>query len=245
MERVSFLVEDTGERIACLLNPASLVMRRRAGVHARQSTAGPLTGAALKDDPLLYTGGGATDIEVDLLFDVTLAGSSVTTVDVRNLTRRLFELAEGVATPSGGGKAPLVRFVWGKHWNIPGIVVALAERLEHFASDGAPQRSWLRMRMRRVTGTAPKPAAGSAFELPAPLTSGPAMATAVRSHQLVGSGPPATDTPATRTSGERLDEIAHRYLGDARQWRVLALFNDIDDPLQMQPGRLLRIPLTR
>ena len=28
MERVAFLVEDTGERIPCLLNPESLVVRR-------------------------------------------------------------------------------------------------------------------------------------------------------------------------------------------------------------------------
>src|SRR5262245_4549911 len=117
MERVSFLVEATGDRLGCLLNPESVVVRRRAGVHARHSTSGPLAGAALKDDPLLYTGGGTTDVDLDLLFDVTLAGSSVNTNDVRDLTRPLFELSEGRATAVSPGEAPLVRFVWGKHWN--------------------------------------------------------------------------------------------------------------------------------
>src|SRR5262245_50331990 len=116
MERVSFLVEATGERLGCMLNPESVVTRRRAGVHSRHSLAGPLAGAALNDDPIVYTGGGTTEIDLDLLFDVTLAGSSVTTDDVRNLTRPLFELAEGRATQGSSGEAPLVRFVWGKRW---------------------------------------------------------------------------------------------------------------------------------
>ena len=34
MERVAFLIEETGERIACLLNPESLVVRRIAGASA-------------------------------------------------------------------------------------------------------------------------------------------------------------------------------------------------------------------
>jgi nucleoid-associated protein YgaU len=42
--------------------------------------------------------------------------------------------------------------------------------------------------------------------------------------------------------GERLDQIAYRYYGDPRYWRLLALANAIDDPLHISPGRLLRIP---
>src|SRR5438045_8649977 len=116
MERVAFLLEKTGERIPCLLNPASVVVQRSAGVQSRQSTAGPLTGAALKDDPLLYTGGGTTEILLDLLFDVTLAGSSLMSDDVRDLTRPLTGLAEGSEGDDGYGQVPLVRFVWGKAW---------------------------------------------------------------------------------------------------------------------------------
>ncbi len=37
MERVAFLIEETGERIGCLLNPDSLVIRRSAGVQPRRS----------------------------------------------------------------------------------------------------------------------------------------------------------------------------------------------------------------
>ncbi len=77
MERVAFLIEDTGERIGCLLNPESLVVRRQAGVRARRSAGGLVTGADLADDQLLYSGGGNTELTMNLLFDVSLAGSSI------------------------------------------------------------------------------------------------------------------------------------------------------------------------
>ena len=61
MERVAFLIERTGERIGCLLNPESIVRRRVAGVRTRRSAGGLLTGTGLSDDQLIYTGGGTTD----------------------------------------------------------------------------------------------------------------------------------------------------------------------------------------
>src|ERR1022692_3102493 len=140
MERVAFLLEKTGERIPCLLNPASVVVRRLAGVQPRQSSSGPVTGASLKDDPLLYTGGGTTEILLDLLFDVTITGSNLNTntEDVRDLTRPLTALAEGSEGHDGYGQVPLVRFVWGKAWNVLGVVTAVAERLEYFTQSGCP-----------------------------------------------------------------------------------------------------------
>jgi hypothetical protein len=150
MERVAFLIEETNERLGCLLNPENLVVRRFAGVQTRRSLTGQLTGAGLTDDPLLFTGGGLTELQLDLLFDISLAGSSVRTDDVRDLTRPLWNLAENAASPTNYARLPVVRFIWGKSWNIPGVVIAVAERLEQFSSTGVPNRSWLRMRFVRV-----------------------------------------------------------------------------------------------
>src|SRR4030067_1490373 len=97
MERAAFVIEDTNQRLECLLNPESLVVRRVAGVRSRASLGGKLTGARLAEDPLLYTGGGRTELELDLLFDVNLAGSSVASEDVRALTAPLWNLAENAA----------------------------------------------------------------------------------------------------------------------------------------------------
>ena len=150
MERVAFLIEATNQRLGCLLNPESLTVQRTAGAKPRRAAVGQLTRATLDDDPLQYTGGGRTTLELDLLFDVSLADSTVATEDVRELTRPLWNLAENAVGPDGYGRPPLVRFIWGKSWNLPGIIVSVAEHLEHFTRAGVPQRSWLRMRMYRL-----------------------------------------------------------------------------------------------
>jgi hypothetical protein len=242
MERVGFLLE-TGERLSCLLNPESIEICRRAGVQPRRSIGGTLTGRGLTDDPLLYTGGGYTDLKLDLLFDVTLTGSSVQSGDVRDLTRPLWQLAENAVGEDGYGRLPIVRFVWGKSWNIPAVVAAIAERLEYFTPGGAPQRSWLRMRLLRVqqsVAARPRPAQQSPRpqELLSARTQVPLEE--VRMHEMTGgtSGEPGDD----RGAGERLDEIAQRTYGDPSYWRLLAASNNIDDPLHLPPGQLVRIP---
>lgn len=239
MERVAFLVEATNERLGCLLNPASLVMQRSAGVQPRRSVGGLSTGTGLRDTPLLYTGGGTTMLELHLLFDVTLAGSSIQTNDVRDLTAPLWNLAENTQSASGSHRPPLVRFVWGKSWNIPGIVAAVAERLEAFAEDGVPQRSWLSMRLWRVDEArqAMEPSA-SAQPLPAPadldIAPGSVPAEHVQSHVV--------------SAGERLDTIAANAYADQTSsqgpayWRMLASFNDLADPLNVPAGSILQIP---
>lgn len=42
--------------------------------------------------------------------------------------------------------------------------------------------------------------------------------------------------------GERLDTLAHRYLGDETLWWVIALVNRIQDPFSLTAGTRLRIP---
>jgi hypothetical protein len=250
MERVAFLIEDTGERIGCLLNPESLVVRRTAGVQPRRSAGGALTGTGLPDDPLLFTGGGRTELELDLLFDVGLAGSSLQTGDVRDLTGPLARLAENAAGRDGYGQLPLARFLWGKAWNIPGVVTALAERFERFTPEGVPERSWMRMRFLRVSEPAtPAPPSRPADEGPVAFPEEPAVGGGapagldipeelMQVHETLGGGQGGGD----RQSGERLDELAARYYGDPALWRIIAAFNNIDDPANIAPGQVLRIP---
>lgn len=239
MERVAFLLEETNERLGCLLNPDSLVMHRVAGVLPRHSMNGQFTGAGLRDDPLLYTGGGKTVLEFHLLFDVSLAGSSIDTSDVRDLTGPLWNLAENTQSAGGSRRPPQVRFVWGKSWNIPGIVVAVAERLEEFTADGVPQRSWLSMRLWRVSEPAKDAAARRQIQptfSPAELNIQPDSVPADRVQAHVCS------------AGERLDSLTARYYPEQTAaygpalWRKLASFNGLEDPLHIPAGFVLRIP---
>jgi len=243
MERVAFLVEKTGERIPCLLNPDSVVVRRLAGVRSRQSSSGPLTGAGLKDDPLLYTGGGMTEILLDLLFDVSLVDANSNIEDVRDMTAPLTQLAEGVEGDDGYGAPPPVRFVWGKAWNVPGVVAAVAERLEYFDASGVPRRSWLRMRLVRTGETAAaEPTAPSDLSVISDLPNVNEVAPEeLRFHQLKGAGEEGGEEEGGG-GGERLDEIAALHYGDPAWWRVIAAFNGIQDPWDIAPGQLLMIP---
>jgi hypothetical protein len=254
---VAFLIEDTGVRISCLLNPESVVVRRQAGVRVRRTLHGALTGLHLADDPLLFTGGGHTEVELDLVFDVALAaGSTITPTDVRDLTAPLSQLAENAPRQDGSAQPARVRFVWGKSWNVPAIVDAVAERLEYFTAEGAPQRSWLRLRLIRIaeatsalaTDDEPGPALPMTVdELP------PLSPDSMDTHEVLAGGTDvpsaepersvAADRPvADAASSERLDDLAARYYGDPRLWRLLAAVNGVDDPLRIPPGMVLRIP---
>lgn len=45
------------------------------------------------------------------------------------------------------------------------------------------------------------------------------------------------------TAGDTLEQLAHRYLGDATLWAALQSHNRIDSPYRLQPGSVLEIPL--
>ena len=244
MDRVAFQLEDADVRLGCLLNPESLVIKRRAGIRPRSSSGNVVTGASMRDDSLIYTGGGSTWLDLDLLFDVTIAGSSITSEDVRDLTRPLWDLAENKRGRLSNGRLPRCLFFWGTHCIIAGVVTAVAERLEYFTAEGVPRRSWLRLRLVRVDEsvaaeeTTPLPGLGPLELLP---ESGGEIEGDVLVHEVLGSGPSAEGDGGC-FPGERLDQIAYRYLGDPASWRDLAIFNNIDNPFCMAAGLALEIP---
>lgn len=239
LKRVSFLIEDTEERVACMLNPESVVLRRVGGVKVRESVGGMVAGSDLLDDPLLLTGGGTTELLLNLLFDVSVGGSSIRTQDVRDLTGPLWQLAENSQRNSGSGHPPLVRFFWGKSWNMPGIIAAVAERLEHFTPEGAPRRSWLRLRLLRAVPQtdaihATHPSAVGVTENWPQQGATPHSDDQVIMHVVSGS-----DNEAV---GERLDQLALLYYGDVSLWRLIANFNSLANPFDLLPGMTLEIP---
>ncbi len=275
MERVAFLL-PTGERIPCLLNPEHVVQRRVAGLRSLVSATGSLSGATMSDTPLLHTGGGRTEIELDLLFDVQLArapaplaelpprtaadtrasgerptagaedplarGASPTPpppADVRDLTGPLWKLTEN--SGDDGRAVPLVRFVWGKAWNILAVVESCAERLERFSPGGVPGRSWMRLRLVRQPDTSPahvEDPTETSRPIPDPEAVRDAPVSAV--HTVVGAGSPAGEPPA---GGETLPVIAARlFPGQPWMWRWLADANPDTDVVWPEPGTELSVP---
>jgi hypothetical protein len=236
MERVAFMVEQTGDRISCMLNPDSVVVRRLAGLQARRTGSGTLSRGVLADDPLFYTGGGTTEILLNLLFDVSLTDSAQPIEDVRSMTRPLFELSQGRANTPGQSELPLVRFVWGKAWNVLGVVSSISERLEYFTPEGAPQRSWMRIRMLRVGESDEK--SGDLEEPVVPTDVSPEDVSGEESdfYSVLGEG------IGDDSSNERLDQVAWAKYGSSSWWKLIAAFNNIDDPLNVQAGTILRLP---
>jgi hypothetical protein len=237
MERVAFLIDATGERIDCLLNPETIEVTRLAGVRPRGSAGGQLIGAGLADDPLLFTGGGRTELTLDLLFDVDFVDEATRPTDVRALTRRLWQLAENSAEDGGVVRPPLVRMVLGKSWNVPGVIVAVAERFDAFDSGGAPRRSWLRLKLVRVAESAA--AARAAFD--------DDLAAAQRVPAVAGGAPAAVQAQGDGRaepdySGVRFDLLATDALGSPFRWRLLAEHNGIANPLQVPAGTVLSVP---
>jgi contractile injection system tube protein len=218
------------------VNPDTVVVRRLAGLRSRRTAGGLVTGTRLTDDPIAVTGGGRTEIELDLLFDVSLVRTPNPPSTVRDLTQPLWQLAEN--GPEGDyPTARNVRLVWGKSWNIPVVVAAVSERFERFTVTGVPERSWVRLRLIR-TGEP------ETFDL-APGLSGEDQLDAasigieevpedqITFHEILGGDDKET---------ERLDEIATRYYGEPALWRILARFNDVEDPLDLDPQSIIRVP---
>lgn len=247
MERVTFLVEETGERVSCLLNPESLTLTRRAGLRERVGRGGALTGAAGHHDPLIATGGGVTELELHLLFDTELARSldprPVAAAgegqaaprpepDVRDLTHPLVALAEPRQATAEAGGAPVCRFIWGRAWNLPVVVLAVAERLERFGPGGVPGRSWMSLRLRQVPETE---AGGAGPAPPAPPGSG----------TLPETGPEtSSDAIQTVADADGLPStplyLAALWLtGKPEDWPRVAEASGIEDPLRIEPGTLL------
>jgi hypothetical protein len=225
VERVAFLLPDTGLWIRCLLNPESLTMQRRSGVRQPSNNGEQLVGRGVADDPIYVTGGGSTKLVLDLLFDITLSHQSVTDDDVRYLSDPIWRLADAAGDEAG----TIVRLVWGKSWNIPGIILNASQRFDDFQRNGIPRRNWMRLDFRRVD------------EDEADRLS-PARGGIAQVRPSVRDGTPHKAVAGDFVSGQRIDLLAAAHLGDAGQWRVLADANDIDDPFTIEPSHVLRLP---
>lgn len=234
-EKAVLLIEHSGVHLRCLLNPERLELRRNAGVVPRRSLGGVMTGAGLSDDPLLYVGGGRTELTLDLLFDVSLAvrGPDAPPLDdVREMTGPLWDLAENSDAGDRRGRPPMVRFLWGTSWNLPGVVAAVSERLEHFTRDGKPHRSWLRLHLLRVA---------VAEDVEPAEPSAPPLDREEARRRLAGQDLVTHEPVGGDRGGERLDQIAAERFGHPGYWSLLAEINNLDDPLR-HAGRPLRVP---
>lgn len=211
-----------------MLNPETVLMRRSTGVRPRESLSGMISSNNSGDNPLLFTGAGYTSIELDLVFDVSITGATNVSQDVRDLTKPLWDLTENHQRDDRLYRPALCRFIWGKCWNIPGVISAVAERLESFTPEGIPRRSWLRLRLIRMQEQPHSQLSDN--ELWSSPGENQAGNTFVDKLNTLDSKIPSSDSQSSffntdpevnEYSKQRIDLTAYKMTGDSSRWREI------------------------
>jgi LysM repeat protein len=209
----AYLEPENGARIDCMFNPA-----RFSFSLANRWETDQVPGKAAPE--LRFAGGAGGAFDLDLVFDTTNDGTSVTTytdkvVKLMQIDREL----PSYDAARNSGRPPWVKFRWGTHvHSFKAVVKDVAVSYTYFSSDGLPLRANVHVNFEQF-----EPDANWGPQNPTSGTPRPG-----RSHQV--------------QVGDTLDRIAGRYYGDPTKWRLLATTNGLSDPLDLRPGTILAIP---
>ena len=167
---------------------------------------------------LEFSGGKPTVLKMKLFFDTYETG-----VDVREkYTNALWRLAMVDADlrdqRTESSRPPRCEFRWGNTWSFTAVVTNISQKFTLFLPDGTPVRADVELTMKQIEEEGLYP----------------------RQNPTSGGG--AGHRVITVRQGERLDWIAAREYGDASHWRFIAEENGIDNPMDLRPGMVLRLP---
>ena len=169
------------------------------------------------DSPILqFIRGQNEKLHLDLFFDTTRQGMAGGAVSVTTLTKSFYQL---VKMQPKTHAPPRIRFTWGHDLNFVAIVESVQEKFTLFSPDGTPLRATLSVVLREYK------------TLEEQLT------------DLKLESPDHTKRRVTQR-GDTLARIAAEEYGDPAEWRLIADANsaELDDPLRIPPGTVLRIP---
>lgn len=111
---------------------------------------------------------------------------------------------------------PRVKFLWGV-FDFIAVVEKVSQKLTMFTSDGTPVRATLNVTFKQYQSV---------------------------SDQLKNPRRNSADKTKRRVleSHDSIWLMAHREYGESRYWRLIAQYNDIDDPRRIPPGTVLVLP---
>ncbi len=160
-----------------------------------------------------FSGGQASDLTLTLLFDTTDKGT-----DVRDAYTTLVSMSKVDTSKkdakTGKSEPPKCRFEWGKFLTFEAVITKLGEKFLMFKADGTPVRAEVTVTLKQVA----EPTRGQ----------NPTSRTEPRKIWVVHEG-------------QTLDWIAYQEYGDSAQWRHIAETNNLDDPLDLKPGQVLKL----
>jgi nucleoid-associated protein YgaU len=164
--------------------------------------------------PVEFNGADPCKLTLEIFFDATDAmdSSVVTRVD------QLFSCCVPTDDSLSRKKSspPLVVLHWGKVASFAAFVTSVQAKYTLFTPDGTPIRATCSVSLEEMPGEPPK--------------------------QNPTSGALAARSLHTLVAGDTLASIAYREYRDPAMWRLLAAFNEIDDPIRLRPGSSLLIP---
>lgn len=159
---------------------------------------------------------GPQTLKLSLIFDTYEADE-----DVSLKTNKLWKLMESKTRREGNRDRkvppPEVAFEWGV-FRFVAVITNMTQKFTLFKPDGTPVRAKV-----EVTFTQHKD-----------LNDYP--------NQNPTSGGGDIERVWRVVAGDRIDTIAYAVYGDATQWRTIAAYNGLDDPLNIAPGQQLVIP---
>lgn len=205
--------ESIGKSLTCLYNPSSITISRGAQWDGKF-----IREKGHKEHN--YKGGGAATVSATLLFDTTLKmPSTALGQDVRKFTDFLFTLLEIGVDPKATDRPPFCKFSWGgDNYLIVGYLKSVKVNYKLFTPGGWPIRA----------------EADVTFE-----------ETNTEKGLDTGKQNPTSHSAPRKTwiirEGDRLDWIAHQEYGSSSCWRHIAETNDIDDPFNLQTGKILKL----
>lgn len=205
-------------KITALFNPTQLSYSQSIG-WMRTSSAKPVTGVPL--GRLEYRPGEPETFTIDLFFD-TYEGdpaASFGTLSVPTRPASVLPYTKQVTALAAVNRElhrpPACQLQWGKTLLFAGVLRDLKRDFLLFLDDGTPVRATMKCTF-------------------VDFQANPGTATENHSSDVAKK--------YTVRPGDTLTWIAAQLYGDQSQWRRIAEANEIDDPRNLKPGRVLAIP---
>lgn len=208
----AFLQTEKGKRIPCMFNPSEFEVSKANSWEGANNR-------AFEMPQQNFGGGQPATTSIELTFDSSIDGKPVTvhTTALADLMKIDSTLA-GNAGASLKGRPPWVQFRWGKLSLFKGVVTNFSAKFTYFSVGGDALRATATIALTQFVDDVLFP------------------------KQNPTSGTPRTHRVHTVLAGERLDVLAHRYLGSSADWRSIADLNDLPDPFALPAGIGLKIP---
>lgn len=209
---------EGGQTLTCLFNPNEYAISK-----ANAWTVKPVVGASLPAPQ--FSGGHARELTLNLLFDADPSSG-----DVTSATDALFAMMEVNSSLASGrtnqARPPSITFAWGTFTSFKAVCSRLNVQFTMFKPDGTPIRATAALTLIQVEKD-PRSGQGTPAAAQNPTT----RAERMRVHIV--------------RAGDSLQSIAYAHYGDPNRWRTIARENGIDDPLNLERGAELSVPLPR